>query len=211
MTPWLLRHRGGRSSDDVEAGRDDPRRTEMAPGRPRCHRCLSVQTSSSSTPTSLVPNYVVRTRCVCRCHGGPNRFGTSAGSGRRAEELLLRDEPRFARTRRTDRRMACRWVRGAAGLRVAPERRSRARPSRGPCCRRWPRRTGGDRSSPLHGRAALLLHATPPPSRGMGALRQRGWRSRADRNWGPPRRARARRSDVHRTARNVAHDSENER
>ena len=35
-------------------------------------------------------------------------FGTAAGSDGRAEELLLRNEPRFTRTRRTDRRMACR-------------------------------------------------------------------------------------------------------
>ena len=63
----------------------------------------------------------------------------------------------FAWARWTDRRMAFRWVRSAARLRVAPERRARTRPSRRPGCRRWPRRTGRNCSSPLHFRAALLL------------------------------------------------------
>ena len=82
-------------------------------------------------------------------------------------------------------------------------------PSGGPCCRRWSRRTGGDRSSPLHCRAAVLLHALSPPSRRMGAVQQRRWwRSRADREWGPPRGARARRRDVRQTPSEVERDFE---
>ena len=53
-----------------------------------------------------------------------------------------------------------------------------------------------------------FFHALPPPSRRMGSLRQRGRRSRADREWGPPRGARARLNDVRQTPCEVERDFE---